>query len=105
MKKVTYHPEDGRSLVFDVLKTNNDGTVNIGLATGGEDGAPLLVVGSCVITDEVVIGSATAIADEVAAVKESGKPAKKKAANAPETPAAPDAPTDGDQNPGDETPQ
>lgn len=99
MNKVTYHPEDGRSLVFDVLKTNKDGTVNIGLATGGEDGAPLLVVGSCVITDTVVIGSATAIIEDAA----SAKPAKKKAANAPETTAAPDA--SAETNNDGETPQ
>lgn len=64
MKQVTYHPEDGRSLVFDVLKVNPDKTVDIGLAAGGEDGKPLLVVGGCKVTDAAEIGACVAIASE-----------------------------------------
>jgi len=64
MKQVTYYPEDGRSLVFDVLKVNADKTVDIGLATGGEDGKPLLVVGGCKVTDTAEIGACVAIATE-----------------------------------------
>jgi hypothetical protein len=105
MKQVTYHPEDGRQVVFDVLSTNANGTVNIGLSDDPENpGKPLVVVGSCKITETVEIGSATAIADSVEESKAPAKPAKKKAGNAPET-TTPPAPADGDQNPGDETPQ
>lgn len=105
MNKVTYHPEDGRQVVFDVLSTNANGTVNIGLPDDPENpGKPLVVVGSCRITETVEIGSATAIADEAAPAKAPAKPAKKKAGSAPET-TTPPAPTEGDQNTGDETPQ
>ncbi len=71
MSKVTYHPEDGRSLVFDVISKNPNGTVNIGLVDDPENpGKPLVVVGSCPVTETAVIGSCTEIAEEVA---ETGK--------------------------------
>lgn len=105
MKQATYHPEEGRQVVFDVLSTNSNGTVNLGFSDDPENpGNPLVVVGSCKITETVEIGSATAIADEAAPAKEPAKLAKKKAANAPEI-TTPPAPTEGDQNPSDETPQ
>lgn len=105
MKQATYHPEDGRQVVFEVLSTNGNGTVNLGFSDDPENpGHPLVVVSSCKITETVEIGSATAIADAVEEVKEKAPKAPKApkgSAPAPQTP----APTDGDQNPGDETPQ
>jgi hypothetical protein len=109
MKKVKYHPEDGRHVVLDVLSTNANGTVNIGLSEDPENpGKPLLVVGSCKITETVEIGSATAIEEEAGEAKEKAPKepkapkAPKASAPAPQTP----APTEtGDANEGDETPQ
>lgn len=65
MKKAIYHTEEaGRSLEFDVLKTNSNGTVDLGLATGGEDGKPLLVVGSCKVTETETVGACVMVAAE-----------------------------------------
>lgn len=108
MKQVKYHPEDGRHVVLDVLSTNANGTVNIGLPDDPENpGKPLLVVGSCKITETVEIGSATAIEEEAGEVKEKAPKAPKAPkgsapAPAPQTP----APTEtGDANNDGETPQ
>lgn len=56
LKQAVYHPEEGRRVVFDILSTNANGTVNLGYM--GE-----LVVGSCIITETPEIGSCTLLED------------------------------------------
>jgi hypothetical protein len=116
MKQATYHPEDGRQVVFEILSSNGNGTVNLGFSDDPENpGNPLVVVGSCKITETVEIGSATAIVDSVEEGKQTA-PKEPKAPKAPKSPKAPSlappppAPTEddqneNDQNEGDETPQ
>lgn len=58
--QVAYHPEPGRKLIFDVLATNSDGTLDLGYC--GE-----LVVGRCRLTQTVEIGSCTALDEEAQA--------------------------------------
>ena len=58
-KSVNYHPEPGRSVEFNILSENPDKTVNIGVYDADNDGKPVVVVGSCRITDEIEIGDAT----------------------------------------------
>lgn len=63
--KVIYHTEEaGRSLPFEILKDNKDGTLDIGLATGAKDGGPLLVVGSCPLTETETVGACTLVVEE-----------------------------------------
>jgi len=50
--KATYHPEADRSLVFDVIKQHEDGSVD--LAFEGN-----LVVSNCKVASEVIIGACT----------------------------------------------
>lgn len=72
MEKVKYHPEAGREVEFDVLKKNENGTIDIGVADG-PGGKPLLVVSGCEVTAEIKIGAATKIKSEDAP----GKPKSK----------------------------
>ena len=57
MSKAIYHPEQGRSLELEIVKENDDKTVD--LAGRNEAGKLVTVVERCVVTDGVVIGSAT----------------------------------------------
>jgi hypothetical protein len=56
-KKAIYHPEEGRNLELEIVKTNDDKTIN--LAGKDASGKLVTVVERCKVTDEVVIGSAT----------------------------------------------
>jgi hypothetical protein len=56
-KKAIYHPEAGRELEFEIIKENDNGTID--LAGRNAAGELVTVVESCIVTDEVVIGSAT----------------------------------------------
>ena len=57
MSKAIYYPEDGRQVEFDILKKNEDGTVD--LAFEGQS-----VVTSCAITELPTVGACVIAEDE-----------------------------------------
>jgi len=57
MSKAIYHPEAGRAVEFDVLKKNNDGTVD--LAFEGQ-----AVVTSCAVAELPVVGACVIVEAE-----------------------------------------
>lgn len=75
--KAIYHQEaPNKARELDVLKTNEDGTVDL-----GADGA--LVVGGCVVSDLAKAGQCTIAKDEATDGDADAKPAKAAKAEKP----------------------